>query len=275
MIHQNDRPLSSLAFLMLLILSARSFAFAEEPAAKTTGDWGQLAGRFVYAGEPPKRDVLELNKDIEFCSKFKPRDEELIVDAKTRGLKNVVLWLEPAADEEAPPVHPSYEKTAQAKIRLDNAECRFAPHICVLRTTQTLVIGNQDKINHNAAVFFFKNDPFNENIPTGDTVEKTLPKPERLPAKVTCPIHAWMLGYVVLKDHPYVAVSGDDGKFEFKNLPKGEWTFRAWHEKAGYLTEVKLGGKLQTWDAGKVTVNIKPGNNAWGDVELAPALFQK
>jgi hypothetical protein len=144
-----------------------------------------------------------------------------------------------------------------------------------LRTTQTLLIGNLDKINHNAAVFFFKNDPFNENIPTGETVEKKLAIPEKLPAKVTCPIHAWMIGYVVVKDHPYVAVTDKEGKFAFKNLPQGEWTIRVWHEKPGYIKEALVSGKQETWDLGRAAVNIKPGDNAWGDVELSPAMFQK
>lgn len=282
MLHQDDRRtpsmLKPILYLNLIVwgtLPIQSVLANEPPSAKSEAAWGNLSGRFVYDGDPPRREVLELNKDIAYCSKFQPRDEELIVNPVTRGVKNVVLWLEPKSADAPLPVHPSYEKTADAKIRLDNAECRFDPHICVLRTTQTLVIGNKDKINHNAAVFFFKNDPFNENIPTGETVEKTLPEPERLPAKVTCPIHAWMQGYIILKDHPYVAVTDENGEFELKNLPAGEWTLRVWHEKPGYIKQATLKTGLQTWEAGRASLTIKPGDNAWGDVKLAPTIFQK
>ncbi len=249
------------------ILGARS-VLAEQPA---DGPWGDLAGRFVFAGEAPKRQVLELNKDIEFCRPKKPLDQELIVDPKTRGLRNIVIWLEPEGDV---PVHPSYEKTAEGPVRFDNADCQFEPHICVLRTTQTLVLGNKDPINHNVAAFFFNNDPFNENIPTGETVEKQLTKAEGLPAKVSCPIHAWMIGYMVVKDHPYVAVTDAEGRFELKNLPAGKWTLRIWHEKPGYIKEATLSGKLQEWKAGRADVTIQPGNNNWGDIKLAPTLFE-
>ncbi|MCA9071590.1 MAG: hypothetical protein KDA84_21840, partial [Planctomycetaceae bacterium] len=231
--------------------------------------------RFVYDGDPPRRELLELNKDIAYCGKFQLRDEELIVNRKTRGLKNVVLWLEPMSADDPLPVHSSYNKSADAKIQFDNAECRFEPHICVLRTTQTLVIGNKDKINHNVAAFFFKNDPFNENAPIGGTVEKQLPKSERLPAKVTCPIHAWMQGYIILKDHPYVAVTDDNGEFELKNLPVGEWTLRVWHEKPGYIKEVTLKTGPQKWELGRASITIQPGDNTWGDVKLAPEIFEK
>ena len=76
---------------------------------ETNAEWGTLTGRFIYDGVPPKREPVELNKDLEFCGPLKPLDEELIVDPKSRGLKNVVLWLEPKSDE-PPPVHPAYQK---------------------------------------------------------------------------------------------------------------------------------------------------------------------
>ena len=34
-------------------------------------------------------------------------------------------------------------------------------------------------------------------------------------------------------EHPYFAVRGADGKFDIKNLPLGEYTIEAWHEKLG------------------------------------------
>lgn len=263
-------------FICLVCLCFARPLPAQEPAdANAERAWGNLTGRFVYAGEPPRREALELNKDMEFCGPLLPLDQELIVDPKTRGLQNVVLWLEPKTPEAKIPVHPSYEKTAQDKVTFDNAECQFSPHVCVLRTTQTLVLGNKDPIAHNVAAFFFKNDPFNVNVPTGQTVEMQLLQVERLPAKVTCPIHAWMIGYMVVKDHPYVAVTDAEGKFSLKNLPAGEWTIRVWHEKPGYIKDAKRSGKEEAWDAGRAAVTIKAGENAWGDVELSPKVFQK
>ena len=59
-----------------------------------------------------------------------------------------------------------------------------------------------------------------------------------MPVKVACNIHPWMNAWLVVKDHPYMAVSDDNGKLEIKNLPAGEWSFQIWQEKAGYLREV-------------------------------------
>ncbi len=42
-------------------------------------------------------------------------------------------------------------------------------------------------------------------------------------------------GYVVVRNDPYFAITTADGRFEIKNLPAGEWEFRLWHERTGYL----------------------------------------
>jgi hypothetical protein len=44
-------------------------------------------------------------------------------------------------------------------------------------------------------------------------------------------MHAW----VVVVDGP-AAVSGDDGRFDVKDVPPGAYTVTAWHEKYGEKT---------------------------------------
>jgi hypothetical protein len=34
-------------------------------------------------------------------------------------------------------------------------------------------------------------------------------------------------------DHPYFAVTGEDGSFSLKNVPPGDYTVTVWHEKLG------------------------------------------
>jgi hypothetical protein len=41
------------------------------------------------------------------------------------------------------PVHDAFVATEKAEVRWDHAKCRFPSHVVVLRTTQTLVVGNQ------------------------------------------------------------------------------------------------------------------------------------
>ena len=36
-----------------------------------------------------------------------------------------------------------------------------------------------------------------------------------------CDVHGWMNAYVGVLDHPFFAVTDEDGKFELKGLPPG------------------------------------------------------
>ena len=51
--------------------------------------------------------------------------------------------------------------------------------------------------------------------------------------KVVCDTHAWMLGWVHVFDHPYVAVTNDQGAFSVPDLPAGNYVLKAWHEGGG------------------------------------------
>jgi carboxypeptidase family protein len=76
-----------------------------------------------------------------------------------------------------------------------------------------------------------------------------------------CDVHGWMNAYVGVLDHPYFAVTGDNGSFELKGLPPGTYTIEAWHERLGTKTQsVTLGAKESkdlnfTFDAAAPTAN--------------------
>jgi hypothetical protein len=119
------------------------------------------------------------------------------------------------------------------------------------------------------------NTAFNQTIAAGSEVEYQLPEREQIPVPVACNIHPWMKAYVLVKDHPYSAVTDADGRFEIKNLPVGEWEFVAWQEKAGYVSEVTVGGQSKTWEKGRFTVKIKSAAQTdLGEVVVAPGLFK-
>jgi hypothetical protein len=160
-------------------------------------------------------------------------------------------------------------------VLLDNSKCRFDPHVLLLRTTQTLVIGNSDKVGHNCKVDTFANTPINYTIPAGGDYEHRFPLPERLPARVSCSIHPWMSGWLLIKDHPYMAKSDADGKLVIKHLPVGVWTIQFWHEKAGYIGKVTRDGETKEWRRGRLELTIEPGGTELGEIELPPSLFAK
>jgi len=255
----------SLGILLLLSLTV----VGTLPAA----EWGNVKGQFLYDGDPPKPAKLRITKDEEECCKHDLVDESLIVNRENHGLKNVVIYLYLGRGDTVP-VHDSYIATGKQERKLDNLACRFDPRVVLLWKSQTLRIGNSDPIGHNALIDTRKNPPINVTIPSGGSFKHSFQLQEREPVPVSCSIHPWMRGWVLVRDSPYMAVTDKDGKFEIKNLPVGQWEFVCWHEKASFLTEVVRAGKRAEWKRGRVQVRIKGGDNDMGAVTVRPTQFK-
>jgi hypothetical protein len=58
-----------------------------------------------------------------------------------------------------------------------------------------------------------------------------------VPIRFKCDVHKWMGAYTGVFNHPFFAVTNDQGAFEIKNLPPGNYVIEAWHEKYGPQTQ--------------------------------------
>jgi hypothetical protein len=196
------------------------------------------------------------------------------VNATNNGIANVIVHLYVARGGKQPPVHESYKAAEKGEVVLDNHQCRFEPHIAVLRTTQTLIAGNKDPVGHNTNLATLKNPAQNVLIPAQGNLKLNFSMEESLPTPVSCNIHPWMKGYVVIKEHPYVGVSDKDGKLTIKNVPVGKWTFQFWQEASGYLADVTFKDKPTKWERGRVEIEVKAGANDLGVIKVAPSVFK-
>ena len=85
---------------------------------------------------------------------------------------------------------------------------------------------------------------------------------------VACNIHPWMKAYVLIQEHPYMALSGKDGIVEIKNVPAGKHEFIFWHEKLRYLRKMKIGDG-STSKKGRLKLTVKSGDaNDLGEVHI-------
>jgi hypothetical protein len=235
-------------------------------------EWGTVKGKVVYEGDAPAPANLNITKDIEVCGKHQLFDESVVV-GDGNGLANVAVYIYVKRGGDPPPIHESYKETATAEVSLDNLDCRFEPHITFLRTTQTLLIGNKDPVGHNTKIDCIKNAAINPIVPAGAELKQQFTEPESRPVPVSCSIHPWMKGHLLVKDHPYAAVTGKDGTFEIKNVPAGKWTFQFWHEKGNYLDSVVVNGSATKWKKGRVDVEVKAGDNDMGTIGVAANAF--
>ena len=248
--------------LTLLALFAVTLAIA---APARGAGWGDLKLRIVADGAGPSAKPISVTKDAEFCGKHGLKSEKFVINPSNKGVANVIVYL---YSRKKVPVHPDFEKSAKAVVTIDNKNCRYEPHVVLVRTGQTLKLGNPDPVAHNSKIDFFSNAPQNPIIPPGKDVKVSITKEERLPARVSCSIHPWMEAWIVAKPHPYMGVTDKDGNLVIKNVPEGKHTFQFWHESAGYLQSVTLKGKKTTWKRGRADITIK-GATDLGDVKVS------
>jgi hypothetical protein len=199
---------------------------------------GALTGTVTWAGEIPAPKALNLggNADKKICEMNGPvMDEFIVVNPKNKGLRDVIVWLDPADKDAKLAIPPALAKSAVAKVELDQPHCAFIPHAMVLRDDQVLVAKNTSTITHN-----FKwqgladGNAGNKVLPPGDKIEIKLVA-EKMPISIECNLHNWMNGNIKVADHPYIAVTDADGRFSMPAPPAGAVKLKIWHRSNGWL----------------------------------------
>ena len=150
-------------FAVGLILALMSSAVVAE-------GWGNLKVRLVFGGEVPVPAKINVNKDVNFCGKHGLIDEGLLVNKENKGIANVIVYVR----DKGVSIHPSY--VADDPITVDNAKCRFQPHVTPVWTKRTLMVKNSDPVGHNVKVDTFLNPPINPVIPSCGALKQTYTK---------------------------------------------------------------------------------------------------
>jgi len=218
---------------------------AAAPAADAGAAKGSasIAGKISFAGTAPAAEKIKVSADP-YCQKeHKDGLERKVVDVKDGGLKDVFVYVKSG-------VTGTYPAPTEA-VELDQQGCMYKPHIVVLQVGQPLKIKNNDETLHNIHPRPAVNQEFNIGQPRkGMESTKTFDKKEVM-IPVGCDVHPWMRSYISVLDNPFYAVTDEDGKFEIKGLPAGEYEIEAVHEKLKSQT-----GKITVKDGEKATLDL-------------------
>ena len=243
-------------FAKILTASLIAAGLAAPAAAQTGG----IKGTFVLDGKAPAFNPLVPQganvKDAAVCA-VNPVPDETIVVGAGGGLANVFIYAAKVDEKDVPA---EFKNAPVEPVSLDNQNCRFVPHAMVIRTGQPVKLLNSDAVAHNIHTFPLRGNAINILVAPGEKegIAQKMEKPEILPIPVKCDIHPWMQAYALIIDHPFAAVSDDDGSFEIEGLPAGKHTFRIWHEGGGYVERsydvtVEAG---KTTDLGKISMPL-------------------
>jgi plastocyanin len=202
---------------------------------------GSVSGAVTFAGTPPKRATIDMDQDpaCSVAAKEPVLAEGVVVnDGK---LANAFVYVKQGAEKFAIPV------PAEPAV-LDQKGCRYDPHVLGLVAGQRLRVLNSDPAMHNVHPTAAKNKSWNvSQMPGAAPIEKTFTQ-EELMLPITCNQHPWMKTYVNVLKHPFFAVTDNQGRFEIKGLPPGEYTLAVVHEKlgAGQEAQIKVAPKQAT-----------------------------
>jgi plastocyanin len=192
------------------------------------GTAGEVTGMVALDGPAPKNAAIRMNADPICLREVKGAQlmETYVIGSDGKSLGNVFVYVKDGLGNY---IYDTPTETA----RIDQEGCRYHPHVFGMRVGQPLEILNSDPTLHNIHATPKLNSEFNTGQPIeGMKTAHTFDKAEvMVPFK--CDVHGWMNAYVGVLDHPYFAVTGEDGKFSLKTLPAGTYTIEAWHERLG------------------------------------------
>ena len=214
--------------------SAAPGAPAATPAGMKVdmGTAGEVKGIVSLQGTAPANEPIRMNADPA-CVKAAsgPQTAEtIIVGTGGTSLANVFVYVKDGLGNYV------YDTPTTPAV-LDQKGCRYTPHVFGVRVNQPVEIVNSDPTLHNIHALPKANREFNNGQPIqGMKMTHTFTAKEvMVPFK--CDVHGWMNAYVGVLDHPYFAVTGNDGTFSLASLPAGTYTIEAWHEKLGASTQ--------------------------------------
>lgn len=209
-----------------IVIGVAVVATLTGPATPGVASAGSIKGTVVLKGAAPEARKLAVTIDQYVCGKEKAV-EDLVVSPQG-AIRNVVVWVD------KPPATATAEPGSTTPT-MDQKECVFTPRVVLVPAGGRIDFLNSDRLLHNLHSTPNANPPFNRTQPRGRTIGITFPHPEIV--RVTCDLHSWMRGWVVVTEHPFYALTDGEGQFTLRGLPPGRYTLRAWQERLGTISK--------------------------------------
>jgi hypothetical protein len=210
---QTHKIIGAFCLTVALASSPLASAIAEEPN-------GRIEATLRFSGAVPSTPDVHAPPPCGVTI----HDESYVVGAD-HGIANGVAYL---SGVKAPGAVPPRD------LKISQHGCRFLPHVQVATVGSKLTVSNEDGTLHTAHGLRDAQTLFNVATPPGAGASPPQLLGRAGPIHIGCDVgHTWMSAWIYVFDHPYFGISGADGKLTIGDVPPGEYTLKAWHEKAG------------------------------------------
>lgn len=205
--------INKILFIFLIALTTNAFAS------------GSIKGTIKYDGPLPFPKLIHMDADPVCFAVNRGNVHSLaLMTGDNNSLGNVFVYVKNGLTKA------DYPPPAQTAV-INQAGCNYNPHVIGVMRGQKVKFLNPDGTLHNVHAMCRINPEFNASMPDfRKEMEVTFSKPEFM-FQVRCDVHPWMQAWMTVMSHPFFAVTGQDGKFEIKNIPAGTYEIEAWHEK--------------------------------------------
>ena len=230
------RRVLSYYFCFAFFLAATTAAFSQSGyKVVTVTDGGSISGTVKWSGATPRALDFPITKDPQVCDpdSKKTTDLDRLVIGAQGGVANTIVYLKNISSGKA------MDLPAQLR-HLDQKGCRYIPHILLVPENAPLEMVSSDATLH--TIHMDGAASFNLPFPFPDRpTSRTLVTPGLVHLRCNGG-HVWMNAEMMVVNHPYYAVTDETGRFEFTDVPPGNYEVVAWHEGWG------LAGKEQAYD---------------------------
>lgn len=200
-------------------------AAAGEQSAAAAG--GRIRGVVRLRGSAPPAAFEPVGQNQDVCGNRVPVTRLTL--GKDGGIANAFVYLESVPGSSGP-------LRQRAAVPVEQFKCQYAPRAMALHAGTQLDIGNGDPILHNVharqATMDGEHTIFNIAQPIrGQRTVVPAPLTKTGVVTLTCEAgHPWMSANILVADHPYTAVTDQDGHFTIPDVPTGTYRIRMWHE---------------------------------------------
>lgn len=182
-------------------------------------DLGAIEGHVLFTGKvPPGKKITTTDGSV-------IEHNDLMVDSKTKGLRDVVAVVENTPSlsrREKPPV-----------VVVDQRDMIFVPRVVAVQQGQAVRFENSDLCNHSVmASSTVAVNQFNVFVTSTQPHEHVF-ELQKHPVQIGCSLHGWMRAWVYVVPHPWFAVSDAQGNFKIEAVPPGKYTLWLRHADSG------------------------------------------